>query len=336
MMTWEKVPVNTNEYGFNSHYEIDNTSTPLPDLPSISALTSGVLTLYIMNSETLRLVMEWFWSTSLLDSIRYDPLGLICGVYISPITPTVYNQKLFRIGGKHNTDDPIYSDYTLSQYEKIDMGEIKLVEYYGSFIDYDNKIILFLPYLGFNTISISDFMNKSIKLTAYVDWLTGDILYIVSSKSGSREFICESYNGNIYSEIPITSARSTALQSNNLSSMINGAGVPFKSPVGSVASLASSAIINASTSTTEYNRSGKISGNMGLLNYQKAFIMIERKVPSISQGLVNDIGFRSDLSEALKRFKGYTKVRAINLSSIPCTASERDELMELLTSGVYL
>lgn len=64
----------------------------------------------------------------------------------------------------------------------LDCGSVQIIGKYGNNIDYTNTTIdLYLPFVGFVSLSPADFMNKEVGLTYQVNTLNGEALAILSA-----------------------------------------------------------------------------------------------------------------------------------------------------------
>lgn len=300
----------------------------------MSGLGTGLLTIYEPSKLELKNFSDWLWNSTGIfsDFGSTSAMELIQGLYISPFTPPVVGMDYIKLGGKLTESQ---SSYLGSQYYIIDLGEVKIDEYYGNFIDYQTEIGIFLPYVGYNKIDSNTFIGKYIAVRYYIDLATGNFTACVARKAEDRYEVVYQYSGQCFMQLPLTVRDTSAIDSaliNVAMSAINP--INKVNPAGGAVNIASSAV-NLLGSDNNFVNIGNLSSNAGALGKQEACLIIKRPVQSVSADFKSDKGYKSNVSAKISSLSGYTEVSYVNLSSIPCTANERDELYELLTNGVY-
>lgn len=326
------------------------TLSTYPELPQISSLDLGLYRLYMPDKQEFTDFNRWLWSTNNdLDKIWTDPIQLIQGVYISPIKPSLISQvkSEISIAGKSSN---VESYYVLNEYERVSCGHISIPEHYGNFIDFDISCNIYLPYIGFRNLNISMFVGGDIYLDYYFNYLDGTCVAFVRAKRDTFNSIIEIFEGNIYSQLTLTSLSNLTLKSTMLNSTFSavqaianpltaGAAALSTNPVGAAIATASalgSAAANVMTAKTDINSQGNIYANPAFLSVQIPFITFIRPIQAVSAGFKKDKGYVSNIYTQLKSLSGYTEILYINLSDIDCTQDERDRLYNILLSGFYI
>ena len=319
--------------------------TEVPDFPTISAATTGFITLYNPSSSAVSNLGSFLWS-SMFDPDTFkklftDPMDCIISLGIVPCVPAAAGQRNIMLG---NVDTGVSCQYLSSQFVKVNCGSVDIQKYVGSFMDYSPyvKINLFLPYIGFVHLGTDDIMGGSINVTYNVDVLSGDAVAFISHSSKG---VLYSYSGNCLVNVPITSQNYASALKNYYESItgiipstVNGA--MSGGAAGAVAGAASGALNAASNivlnSKPTYQRSGNIGGPAGLMGVQKPFIIIERPNISVPLNIQNYVGQTSNLTRYLGECSGFTMVEYIHLHGIPATSEELREIEGLLKGGVIL
>ncbi len=313
----------------------DNTSTPIdiPNLPTISAASTGFISLFNPTLNQLNELSSYLWS-DLFDvngwkKLFADPMDAILGLSILPVAVPSGGTREVKVG---NIGTGISLTVAASQFVEVDCGSIDVNEYWGAYLDYEpyTQAQIFLPYIGTRPISVDDIMGKTVRVVYHVDILTGACCCFV--KCGDS--VLYTYNGQCSIPIPITGA--------NYASVVNGV-ISIAASVGSlvatggssaptaISSIASSAV---NQMKPQVEKSGSISGSAGVLNMQTPYLILIRPRQALPSKQNEFIGYPSLITVQLTELKGYTEVQSIHLENIPATQEELAEIESLLKGGV--
>ena len=326
---------NTWTGGGNGTFDGETDDIGIPNLPTLSASSTGFLTLYNPSASQLRNLANYMWS-GLFDLDTYkkifaDPMSCILGLSIVPVNVPSGGSANVMVG---NIDTGISMTTASSQYVEVDCGSVSVEEYWGSYLDYDpyTEIQIYLPYVGIHSLKADEVMGKSVTVKYHVDVLSGACIAYV--KCGDS--VLYSFLGQCASSIPITGSDWT----NVINGMINiagsigsmvatgGASAPFA--LGSIASTA----VNSMKPSVE--KSGSLSGTGGLMGIQIPYLIITRPRQAIPEGQNRFIGYPSFITDFISNFKGYTEITEVHLEGIYATSAELTEIESILKSGVLL
>lgn len=331
---YEKDPNGTSGTGGGGG-SFDNTSTPveIPNLPSISAASTGFISLFNPSLGELNDLASYMWSDLFqIDGWKKlfaDPMDAILGLSIVPVAVPSGGKREVKVGnigtGKELT-------LAASQFVKVDCGSIDVNEYWGAYLDYEpyTQAQIFLPYIGTRPISVDEIMGKTVRVVYHVDILTGACCCFV--KCGNS--VLYTYNGQCSIPIPITGA--------NYASVVNGV-ISIAASVGSLVatggSSAPTAIPAIASSAVnqmkpQVEKSGSISGSAGVLNMQTPYLILIRPRQALPSKQNEFIGYPSLITVQLTELEGYTEVQSIHLENIPATQEELAEIESLLKGGV--
>lgn len=315
--------------------DFDNTSTPIeiPDLPSISAASTGFISLFNPSLSQLNELASYLWSDLFeIDGWKKlfaDPMDAILGLSILPVAVPSGGTREVKVG---NIGTGISLTIAASQFVEVDCGSIDVNEYWGAYLDYEpyTQAQIFLPYIGTRPISVDDIMGKTVRLVYHVDILTGACCCFV--KCGDS--VLYTYNGQCSIPIPITGA--------NYTSVVNGV-ISIAASVGSLvatggasAPIALPSIANSAVNQMkpQVEKSGSISGSGGVLNMQIPYLILIRPRQALPSRQNEFIGYPSLITVQLTELSGYTEVQSIHLENIPATQEELAEIQSLLEGGV--
>ena len=319
--------------------DYDNTSdpVPVPSLPTISGISSGMLTAYVPNSSDLQALASYMWSSSFdLDALKKifaNPIDCILGMSIVPCPISTTTSTLY-VGG---IDTGLSMPKTTQQFVEVDCGTKNLKEYWGNFMDYDpyTKIEIYLPFIGTHALNADDVVDHTIGVKYHIDILTGACIAYITSDSN----VIYSFIGQCAISIPITGNDWT----NVLNGALNIAGsVGTMVAVGEIsAPLAVATAGNVASAGLESNKqniekSGSLSGAGGLMGILKPYLIITRPRQCVPESQEKYTGYASNITSRLGDLNGFTVVSDIRLDKIPGTDTEVEELLAILKEGVIL
>lgn len=313
----------------------DNTSTPIniPNLPSISAASTGFISLFNPSLNQLNQLASYMWSDLFqIDGWKKlfaDPMDAILGLSIVPVAVPSGGTREVKVG---NIGTGISLTVASSQFVEVDCGSIDVNEYWGAYLDYEpyTQAQIFLPYIGTRPISVDEIMGKTVRVVYHVDILTGACCCFV--KCGDS--VLYTYNGQCSIPIPITGANYTSVVNGVISvaasvgSLVATGGSSAPTEVPSIAS----SVVNQMKPQVE--KSGSISGSAGVLNMQTPYLILIRPRQALPSKQNEFIGYPSLITVQLTELSGYTEVQSIHLENIPATQEELAEIESLLEGGV--
>ena len=326
------------EGGADGTYDPFGDDVDYPALPSVSAVDSGLLTIYKPTLAELRNISAWLWSMDdtifdKLKKIYSNVMDYIVSLQFLPIASTNTASTNVTFG---NTDTEILSTKVTSQYVATDELTISIDEYYGSFIDYQpTKIMLYLPFIGFRELTSQDVMAGTIGVKYHIDLLTGDCVAFVKVYSRTTKSVLYTYNGNCSSQAPL---------SGRDFSQIFSASVNAVASIGSVASGNATGLLSAGTALVDLmqaqnsvNRGGAISGNAGFLTEYQPYLIFARPAAAYPDNFTHYYGKPANITRKLSTLSGFTSIKEIVVNGFAsATESEKDEIIRLLKGGVYL
>ena len=323
--------------GGGGSFSGDTDPIEIPDLPTISAVDAGFITIYKPTLDELRNLSKYMWSDLFsLDSFKKlfaDPMDCILGLNIMPFGIASAGKANVYVG---NMDTGISMTLAQQQYVAVDCGSVKATEYSGSFFDYSphTKYNIYLPYIGIEPLDADEITGKDIRVVYHIDILTGSLICYV--KVGNA--VMYEYQGSCGQTIPINGSDFTrvfvgAVQiAGNVAGMVATGGAS----AGAIAGGLLSSTSTAAGMKPNIEKSGSLSGAGGFLGNQKPFIIKETPRQCMPLSQQKYTGFPSYQTQRLGSLRGYTEVESVNLSGIPANDSELSEIESLLKGGVYL
>lgn len=318
----------------------DNSSDPIT-FPSGSVegvVGSGMIGIFAPNRSQLQEFSGFLWSNNIFDQIKKynDPLEMIISLTQIPAAPPTAGNATIKIGNILLSEN-FTMPYVKDQFFSVDLGTIDIKEYWGNFLDYSpyTEIQIFLPYIGFRSISTDDIMGGKIHLKYTIDCLSGGCAALLSVDRGDTSSILYQWSGNCSMQIPL-SGRRTQIDFSQLFSVLGSAAAG--GAIGGAPAAAAGAINSLALSASKpiLSRSGSISGNSGFASVQNPYIVISRKIQSLPDQYQTFNGYPSNISSKLSDLKGFTKISKIHLDGISATEGEKEEIIQILQEGVLI
>ena len=266
------------------------------DLPTLSVMDTGLVTLYNPTVKELSDLGHFLWSDAFsVDTFKKlfsDPFDTLLGLSILPVTPTVSGRHNIYFG---NIDSGVSCNVVANQFLKIDMGSLTLNETYASAFDYapSTQVDIYLPFIGSHGLNTNDVMGSTIHLIYKFDLLSGGCiaeLFINHTSQGNKGKgmkytknmgLAYTFTGQCSCSIPLTS--------NNYNGMIHsiiqsigtvgaiGASVATGNPALGLTSVATSAAtIGLQANTPTVQRSGTIGSSNALLSCLTPYLSVQR------------------------------------------------------------
>ena len=266
------------------------------DLPTLSVMDTGLVTLYNPTVEQLQALGHFLWSDAFsVDTFKKlfaDPFDTLLGLSILPVTPKVSGSHNIYFG---NIDSGVSCNVVANQFLKVDMGSLTLNETYASAFDYapSTQVDIYLPFIGSHGLNTNDVMGSTLHLIYKFDLLSGGCiaeLFINHTSQGNKGKgmkynknmgLAYTFSGQCSCSIPLTS--------NNYNGMIQGliqsigtigsigASVATGNPALGIASVATStATIGLQANTPTVQRSGNIGSSNALLSCLTPYLSVQR------------------------------------------------------------
>ena len=328
---------NSGEGGGTGTFSGTGDSIEFPNLPTLSAVSTGFITLFNPSISQMQSLATYMWSDvfdiGLYKTLFADPMDCILGCSIVPVAVPNGGTKTVNVG---NVSTGISMTVAASQYVEVDCGTLNVEEYWGSYLDYDpyTKAEIYLPYCGTHALQVDDIMGKAVHVKYHVDILSGACCAYV--KCGSS--VMYSFVGQCSSSIPISA--------NDWTNVVNGA-LTIAASVGSLIATGGASApmaVGAAAAVTgtiygggikqNVEKSGSMGGTGGMLAVQTPYLILTRPRQALPKKQNTYTGYPSFITTKLEDLKGYTEIDSIRITGVPATDAELNELESILKSGV--
>lgn len=290
----------------------------------------GVLTsTFHMTKERLVQLGQFLWGSSIFDEfslINNNPIENIISCKAIPYAISGTTQEI-TLG---NVKTGVNGEKISQNFSKQTIGSVTIAEHYKNFLDYApyTNVITYLPYIGFKELDSSLVMGKTLRIEYTLDVITGGCLaQIYVGKIRLYEF-----TGNIGVDISITASNRAQVESAYINA---GVGVVSSAMSGNVTGAVNS-IIGAATSQYHYSGTGNPSPSCVASTNRTCYVVIDRPQYQPLKAFNHTRGRMCCLSKTIGSLKGYTVCDSnIDISGISATDEEKDEIVNILSTGFF-
>lgn len=316
----------------------DDDDTPKDDIiqdddttSNLSTASGTLTTTYKIDEFTIKQIGGFLWRKDIASRFELylnNPIENLLSIKMIPIDAPANSQEPIVIG---NVDlETIGGREVTSTNVVVNIGTVNMSQLnkYGNFIDLPpyTKYVIYLPYIGFREFDGSCCLNKSLNVRYSIDLVTGACLAMLYV---SDKFKVAEYEGNIGIDIPISASN----RGNTESAIISGladASISLN-PVN-----IPSAIANSVFAQYSYQSKGAPSPTCLATANRTCYILIDRPQYTPIKSFAHTKGLYCNKTKYIDNCKGFTICDSnIDLTNIPLTSGEIDELRQILSSGFY-
>lgn len=318
----------------------DSGDSPTPTPPLITGAGSDLIAIYNPTKTQIQEFNQFLWSldpTQLVNwkKIFINPIDAVIAlqmIYVTPITGETRHIKC----GYIETD--VSSKIVTNQYKDVDCGTVNLIEFYSNVWDYvDTQVSIYLPFVGIVPLDTREIMGSILHVKYRVDVYTGTCLAQIIVTKANSTAVLYTFPGNCAVQLPITSGQFSALWGAMIGAIgigIGGmvAGIPGAGAMAD--SYAASKLMNSGGVSMQ--RSGNIGSNAGAMGSRVPYLIITHPVPYDAGYYNKQYGYPLNQTTRIGDVTGYTRIKDVHLSGIPCTDDELEQIERLLKDGVIV
>lgn len=342
----------------------DNPSEPIPYYPDNSTETTPIEQAYITPSTfgracvytpvTTKRFLNWVCDSTVdignWARLFANPVDVITGINLYNLDIVAHDSTHAAFNAQTNilgvtTDVPNYA--LLDGYNNIvNGGTLTLQAYYGNYADYTSMTYqMFIPFVGFASLRACDVVNKTLHLYYAVDFATGSAVAFVNS---DNKLIYTS-PCTVAGKIPLsTSDRNSQIINNTLSGIgaIGGllGGIASGNVGGGVGALLNG--LGGMQMQTNYTNKGSLSA-VNMYKLLPAFIERTRYDLFFPSGEQQYLGakYQGAAGAPSTQFDtllncvdagGFVQSDVVYLTSQTATETEKQQIIDLIKSGIYL
>lgn len=332
-------------------YNTDILAQPgAPDESVASVVGSGFLTVYDVTSANLANLGKCLFSSNIISAVAnmiINPIDFIVSLNIFPYTPHIGSSVPIKLGWFNCTEASAGFNANgaplTSQFRVVDFGTLSVAEMWQSFLDYDaTSFELFLPFIGFVSLSINEIMGGSINVQYTIDFYTGmcvaNVLCIRNVKTGTQgvsepQYSQHAYQGNCAIQVPISQIG----YSNMIGSIINAGvqGIRSGTGAGALTTLANDMLSGGMQ--PDVTSKGSIVANAGYCSILYPYITITRPLTAEPESFQAVMGYPSYNANKLGVCEGLCICDNIDLSGLSgATDNEIRRIKQMCLEGVYV
>lgn len=351
-------------YGEGSEsQDYNDPNNPYSDLSSFGggadALNGSALltTSYAISASTAHTFGSWLWGTGLdleqLKLVVNNPIENIVSCKLFPFSVTGGSEELIKLGNVESSVSGNKLPETVNRY--FNFGDLPVTGFYGNFLDYApyTKVTIYLPYIGFKELDPNEVMGRVLQPRYYVDLVTGVCRCVLLtfnpniSQTASIAKPIASYDGVIGQDVPVVGSNRAQIEAGYVvggakavTEIASGIGSAITGNVGGTLNNIGNAVstgINSAMAMYHTYTEGTPSPAVSRFDEQKCYVIINSPMYTEPTLYAHQNGKPCNLTCRLSELHGYTVIdNTVDLSTISCDANERDELLNILTSGIYL
>lgn len=227
-------------------------------------------------------------------------------------------------------------------------GSVMVDNYYNSYLDYEpyTSIDIYIPYIGVRPLNVSQVVGHTLCIGYYIDLNTQQITALIGldGQGGNLGQVVTQFVGSIGIQTPLSGTSAQDMIRNivaQTSGLITGVGAIAGGIMGANPALLASGVASTSNALlggghTAPSYYGSLSPVSGLYTPQVAYLIINRPRQAMPAAYLTQQGFSSNYSGKVSQFSGYLECASVNIaSSTTMTAQEQQEIINLLTGGIY-
>lgn len=326
---------------------IDDTSdlVNIPGNPLIGVTSAGFINVYNPAMGALQGLGDILFpnvasATDIVEAViklcetlaNQNLINYVIDCHVIPVQPQIGNNANIKVGFR---DTGISVPVVTNDYIDATCGSLNIREYFGGFQDFlATRSKLYLPFVGFVDVRPEFWQGGTLSVDYKFNVIDGSFMcYVrsVSSKSQLNGSVIAQYAGNACVHFPLTGVNYSQMVSG-----IVGAAVTMASGGGSTAVLGGAlSAANTIAAGGNVQQSNGYSSTAALMGVRTPYLLIERAVPAYSAKYAHDKGFPTNIATLISNVTGYTEISDIDLTGLPFTADELNELRQLLAEGVY-
>ena len=227
-------------------------------------------------------------------------------------------------------------------------GTLDITEYYGTYLDYSpyTTAEIYIPYIGYRQINLSDVMGKTLEIQYAVDFDTGILTAFVLSDSTPLtmysapfgvEVALSGSNANQVAQSVLGMVGNVVSAAGGVVSLITSAGASAPVAVPQITGAAGNLVNQVMNLDISPRNFGSPSPTTALYAPQQPFIVLHRPITAEPADFAALNGYAAGYSGLVSSFTGYLKASSVKLScDTKVSQAEQQEIISLLLGGVYI
>ena len=316
----------------------DEKGTEVPEEKDLNY--DGFVHIYNPSDTVLNSFNEELWDDGVMETLKKwwnnNPMDGVVSLHRIYIQPNHVDQNNYYITlGKFKAS----SSCLICKRERfLDLGNIEIPRKFNDVRDFESKVTVYLPFVGFRELDVVEVMGGSIHIIYRCDIATGDFLVTIGvNRTGLEDDkVLYTYEGNCSVKQPLSSSDRTGLIGSAASTIAKvGKSIASGNALGVAGSVAAGAMDIMNNVAPTISRSSNMSGSAGAYGYKKPYVIVERPYTYDAKNYNDIYGYPSNTTVNTRNLIGYNKFKKIHVDNIYSATDEEKNLIEtMLTSGV--
>ena len=309
----------------------------VPPTPIVNSTGNNLFTLYNVTPTEMSNLADYLWSTNFIDSFKKffsNPSDSLISLVGYPVDVKNNGAKNIKIG---YMDSGVSSHVITDYIQEFDLGSVYIPKFYNNFLDNNpyTKVSIYLPFIGSCSLDSDIVVGATIKIKYRVELLTANCVALLSVSNINGTYPIYQFNGNLGMQFPLSSGSYASIYKNLISTRISA--VAAYASGGALTPLAIASAANTVVgSKSEVSKSGNMNGSSGYCGMLKPYVIVERPVTDIPGSYAKYNGVVTNMSLSIGSLQGYCVMENVDVSTIPCSESERAEITNLLLNGFFV
>lgn len=331
----------------------DNTSDSVEYPNPLYIPNATVYDRYFLTPNQVPDVKKFLFSDTFVDNVRRlwtNPaeyvISLVCYPFDVASTGLTTTSGVVSVGGvSSNIAAAALTDKGVPYFYG---GSVYVDKYYNSYLDYEpyTSIDIYIPYIGVRPLNVSQVVGHKLCIGYYIDLNTQQITALIGldGVGGNLGQVVTQFVGSIGIQTPLSGTSAQDMIRNivaQTSGLITGVGAIAGGVMSANPALLASGVASTSNALlggghTAPSYYGSLSPVSGLYTPQVAYLIINRPRQALPAAYLTQQGFSSNYSGKVSQFSGYLECASVNIASTTTmTAQEQQEIINLLTGGIY-
>lgn len=334
--------------------ESDNINFPTP--PSNLIADCGLISFYNPTKQEIINLADQIMSQSIAGAIKNiftDPLeGIVSLALFNGSPPLSGSRGEIKVG---LIGTGVTANLLSSSYMTLDCGSITVGDKTkGNALDFSpyTTAQLYLPFIGFASVSPDDFMYSTVHIKYNIDLLSGSCVAMVRIQKDGKNDLLYTYSGNVLTSIPLNGKnykeiiKATATITAAVAVGGVAGGIATGAATGALSSAAKAGFVESmeqfqtagvsAATKPSITRSGRLDMSIGAMSPKKPYLVFSRPAQSLPEKFKSYRGYPSNVTTKLSELVGYTEVQDVHLTGIPATTEELDLILEHLKGGIII
>ena len=331
----------------------DNISDTVEYPSPLYIPNSTVYDRYFLTPNQMPDIKKFLFSDTFVDNIKRlwtNPaeyvISLVCYPFDVDSTGLTTTSDVVSVGGvSSNIAAAALTDRGVPYFYG---GSVMVDNYYNSYLDFEpyTSIDIYIPYIGVRPLNVSQVVGHTLCIGYYIDLNTQQITALIGldGQGGNLGQVVTQFVGSIGIQTPLSGTSAQDMIRNivaQTSGLITGVGAIAGGIMGANPALLASGVASTSNALlggghTAPSYYGSLSPVSGLYTPQVAYLIINRPRQAMPAAYLTQQGFSSSFSGKVSQFSGYLECASVNIASTTTmTAAEQQEIINLLTGGIY-